>query len=128
MWKRTAPARPERRFGSGFVWGLAPVMGALLLLGLTLLTLAATSGAADPNRFAAEEEALGTATRVGLGAITAWYLASSAWLLDAAGRWARGSQGSRAAGALLGLAVSALLLALPAALAVALPQHPAFGL
>ena len=128
MRRQTAPARPERRFGSGFLWGLAPLLGSLLLLGLTLVTLAATRGAADPTGFAAEQDALGTATRVGLGTVAAWYLASSSWLLSATGRWARGSQGPRAAGALLGLAVSALLLALPAALAVALPQHPAFGL
>lgn len=119
---------PARGFGSGLLWGLAPIMGALLLLALTVLTLAATRGAADPNQFFAEQHALAMAAHVGLGAVAAWYVASSAWLLVAAGRWARGRQGSRAAGALLGLALAALLLALPAALAVGLPQHPAFSL
>jgi tellurite resistance protein TehA-like permease len=126
--RRQTAGGPERRFGSGFLWGLAPAIGALLLLGLTLLTLAATRAAADPNQFAAEQHALGMAAPVGLSAVAAWYLASSAWLLGATGRWARERQSVRVAGALLGLAVSALLLALPAALAVALPQHPAFGL
>lgn len=118
----------RRTFGSGFLSGLAPLIGSLLLLGLTLLTLDANRAAADPNGFLAEQQALGTVTPVGLGVIAAWYLASSVWLLDRAGRWALARQGGRAVGALLGLVVSALLLALPAVLAVALPQHPAFGM
>jgi hypothetical protein len=119
---------PRNRFGTGFLAGLAPAIGTLVLLGLALLTLAATRGAADPNDFAGEQSALGMVARVGLSVIAAWYLVSSVWLLRASGGWARGHQQARAVGTLLGLVVSALLVALPVALAIVLPQHPAFGL
>jgi hypothetical protein len=127
MWKPSEASVARPRFGGGFVAGLAPLMGTVLLLGLTMLTVAATRGAADPNAFLVEQQALGMAASVGLGVVAAWYLAASTWMLDRAGRWARAQQRARAAGALLGLTVSALVLALPVVVAIVLPQHPAFG-